>query len=434
LIDSNNNTTLLDLPAENDLQQSIKKGHKIIPEYLKLSINGGRCLILPENEEIENILKDPNNDKYSYYAKKIFKKIASFLNGEKIAKVTDLNGNCNGSLQAIKKGSINLTPDFGRFAGVADILNEYTAQVLGVKAEKGGGGGKVNYSVTSIISGWESCIEHKLADFDPETTPITIIGSAGALGAGIVDYVKKNKFKNVTLCDIQYDLDKIKIIQNENDLKNLHILHYNQMSPKNFVVIDKMECSLSINIGDKIVGLENGSYQSLLPEWKIIAAKKGRFTDEALRRGGTIITTTIGNEIEHSNYNIIPKGTLFLAAHNIAIPLGEKGNMITKAIHNNGTWLIPGQILTLGGALTARYEACFRSKLKTGDSTIFPKRLAHEIVRLTVKKVVGDIILESKESNFLTPWHALLRYADLEKLLYLKSEKIDFSARSLTPY
>ena len=48
-------------------------------------------------------------------------------------------------------GILKLTPDFGRFSGLADILAEYTEHSLGISCNSGGCGGKSSFTTTGIL-------------------------------------------------------------------------------------------------------------------------------------------------------------------------------------------------------------------------------------------------------------------------------------------
>ncbi len=414
-------TLLKSLKAQNALQTDIDAGYVLPKSYLGLKIRGGRCIILPQTMEVEEILKDPKHPRFYEIADIIFKKIGNFLNGVDSANLIDMHGNILDQVK-INRGEINLTPDFGRFAEIADILNKFTPQVLCINANAGGSSGKVAYTVTGILAGWKSCIDNNLSDFLPEETDITFIGSAGALGEHIVEYLREHNFKKIRLCDLQYQLNDLIEINSEEDLAKLRIKKYTKKDDKSFIVTTMTDKSLMVNLKDKLIGLADGGYQVMLGSWKVIHAIEGMYTDEALKEsGGVILSTAVGREIENSNYHLIPSGTLFLAAHNIAIHLGEKGLKVVKDLEEQGVIFIPGQVLTLGGALTSRLEACYRAEHKIikanegKNTTMFAKRLGHEIVHDIIYHITSNII----NKDDVTPWEALLEYANLTDLLSL---------------
>ena len=80
-------------------------------------------------------------------------------------------------------GKIKLTPDFGRFAGLADMLYQFTPHSLGIRCEEGGCGGKSSYSATGIISAIET-----LGFSQQKNIPVTLIGAAGAMGIDVLNY------------------------------------------------------------------------------------------------------------------------------------------------------------------------------------------------------------------------------------------------------
>lgn len=437
LIDFSTNRLLTSLKAENILQEDVNAGYALPKGYLDLNIRGSRCIVLPENLEIEEILKDPKHPRFYEIADVVFKKIGGFLNGLEAASLIDTQGHILDHVK-IKKGEINLTPDFGRFAEIADILNKFTPQVLCVNSNAGGSNGKAGYTVSGFLAGWQACVENGLCSFSPEETDITFIGSAGALGELITDYLKSLNFKKVRLCDLQYKLNEIVRINQENDLEKLDIKEYTKTGEQTFTIVTLTDKEIVINLKDKLIRLRNGGYQALLSDWSVLPAVEGMYTDEALRESsGVILSTAFGREIENSNLHLIPSGTLFLAAHNIAINLGENGLKIVKELSERNVTFVPGQVLTLGGALTSRLEACFRAehkifKANEGKNTImFPKRLGHEIVRYIVYHITSRIILR----NDITPWEALLEYANMSELLVLDDQdKKTLTKQEFIPY
>ena len=68
---------------------------------------------------------------------------------------------------------------------------------------------------------------------------------------------------------------------------------------------------------------------------------------------------------------------------------------------------MPGQVLTLGGALTARLEWYWRQLPSNPE---FNKSLAHKVVRGVVSHLIGAM-LDIAESVAITPYEAMLRLA-----------------------
>lgn len=314
--------------TENIFQQYENR----LPQGFTNSIVGGaRCIIRPRDLEAYRILRHPGHEQFREVILPIFSSVGEYLNRE--------------------DGMIKLTPDFGRFAGLADILAEFTPHTLGIRCEKGGCGGKSSYSATGILSALQ--ITGAIQSRD-ET--ITLIGSAGAMGSDILTFFEQEAFRNIAICDLAYE----------------------------------NEASLPI------------------PETGIVLPAIARkFTEACLQRGGTIVATTLGQELENSSWWRIPPDTTFFLAHNLAIPNGEKGLDLTRQMAKQRVKVIPGQILTLGGALTSRLEWFWR---QSKPDTPFDKQLAH----LVVKDTVRFLITENQkivDQEGVSPYEAMLLFA-----------------------
>jgi hypothetical protein len=135
---------------------------------------------------------------------------------------------------------------------------------------------------------------------------------------------------------------------------------------------------------------------------------EGCFTDTCLARGGVIVATTVGDELEASRWWLLPRGTVLFLAHNLALPRGERGVLLARSLAENGVLLIPGQVLTLGGALTARLEWFWR---QIPEKPAFDKGLAHEVVRRVVSHLTAAMLGLAKSAS-VTPYDAMLRLAD----------------------
>jgi hypothetical protein len=312
-----------------DYLERIPKG------FLESKVGGARCVIKPKVEETFSILDDPNHPSWNLTISPIFRCIGEFLNHQ--------------------QGKIKLTPDFGKFAGVTDVLNQFTPHALGIRCEDGGCGGKSSYSATGVISAIETLGFHKLKD-----VPVTIIGSAGAMGVDILKYFLEEGYKDIAACDLAYDNPNAAVFPLNNTVK--------------------------------------------------LPSKAKAFTVECLERGGLIIATTVGHELENSFWEVMPTGTTLLLAHNMAIPVGETGIDLMQRIQKHGVFALPGQILTLGGALTSRVEWFWR---QANIGVPFDKPLAHSIVRDVVKFLVSEIKALSISSG-LTPYEAMLHYAQTQ--------------------
>ncbi|MBC1241445.1 hypothetical protein [Nostoc sp. 2RC] len=255
-----------------------------------------------------------------------------------------------------ENGRIKLTPDFGRFADLSDTLAKFTPHVLGVSAKDGGCGGKSSYTTTGIITAFEQTEISKQKE-----TNLTLIGSAGELGSDMLRYFLRKEFNNIAVCDLAYETDNF---PNSTQFSNITVL----------------------------------------------PSQRGKFTDTCLRQGGIIVTTTVGEELENSNWQIIPPGTFLLLAHNLAIPPSQEGIKLMQAIARLDIIAIPGQLLTLGGALTSRLEWYWR---QSHPGQAFNKPLAHAIVRDVVSFWI-DKIMNASEVLKLTPYEVMLYYLDID--------------------
>lgn len=269
------------------------------------TVGGGRCLIRPHSIEASEILQDPTNPMFLETIDVIFGAI-----GEKLNELG---------------GLVKLTPDFGRFGDCSNLLYRYTEHVLGIGCDRGGCGGKSSYSTSGIIGGMRAAGLLLKKD-----RPITVIGSAGALGSELLEFVISEGFSDIAICDLAHP---------------------------QFV-------------GQSSLGLP------------ILPAAFGTLTSEALSRGGIVVAATWGNELEHSNLDAIPKGTDLVLAHNLCLPEGVRGRELANKVEAKGVRILPGALLTLGGALTSRLE-WFHRAAKTGD--LFDKELAHRVAGLAVE-------------------------------------------------
>jgi len=293
-------------------------------------VGGARCIIRPRDEEVFRIFQDPQHSEFESTISQVFQEIGELLNDH--------------------GGAVKLTPDFGRFAGLADILARFTPHVLGIRCEDGGCGGKSSYAATGIITALE-----KLGASDYRRKPVTLIGSAGALGSDITKYFLSHGFEDVAVCDLAYD-----------------------------------------------------SQQADAPaRLKTLPSQVKVLTNRCLERGGMIIATTYGGELANSDHEVIPPGSLLVLAHNLSVPQGETGVSLMREIASRGVTAVPGQLLTFGGALTSRLEWFWR---QSKASQPFDKVLAHTIVR----EVMEFLLTETERLRaFLnvTPYEALLHLA-----------------------
>jgi len=185
---------------------------------------------------------------------------------------------------------------------------------------------------------------------------VTCIGSAGAMGSGVLQYFRQSNTQSLAACDLVYD-----------------------------------------TAGGAVV--PGGCLH--------LRSRPGSFTAECLARGGLIVPTTVGNELAASPWQLLPAGTVLLLAHNLALPAGQVGMRLARALARNRVLVIPGQVLTLGGALTARLEWYWRQLPSQPD---FNKGLAHRVVHGLITHLMTRI-LEMVAPKGLTPYEAMLRLA-----------------------
>lgn len=305
-----------------------------VPEgFVESTVGGARCLIQPNTEEVAAILGDPHHPQFREMIDPIFARI-----GEELNK---------------REGKIKLTPDFGHFADLSDILYNFTPHILGINRANGGCGGKTSYSSTGVIAALAA-----LGATNDKDVPVTLIGSAGAMGSDILAYFHREGFKDIAVCDLAYEYGSASVPE----------------------------------------GLQ------------YLPAQAGMFTNVCLQRGGVIVATTVGRELENSRWQCIPAGTQLFLAHNLAIPVGQEGIKLMKQISEQGVLALPGQMLTLGGALTSRLEWFWRES-RCGE--LFDKPMAHATVREIVTFLITEIINRSDDSS-IVPYEAMLQYADME--------------------
>ncbi len=325
---------LINVVLDTDLLSDLES--QLPPNYLKSRVGGGRCIMRPKAQYFD-IMQDPESQDFSKVISEVFKVIGGHLNS--------------------LGGKLKLTPDFGRFEGLADELQKFTDQVLGVRCEIGGCGGKASYTTSGILGGLRSVDVIGKNGNDDKDARYTLIGSAGALGSGVLEYMMGSGYQDLAVCDLDYDNGK-------------------QQVP------------------DSLPKLES---------------KAGEFTDHCLERGGTLIMTTYGEEIENSNWDKIPAETNLMLAHNLSMPTGDGGLELSQKIKDRGIFCLPGQMLTLGGALTSRMEWFFRQAYPGEDFT--PRKpLAHKVSERMVGHIVGEIVKRAKKEG-KTPYQAMWDYA-----------------------
>ncbi|WP_155981080.1 hypothetical protein [Nocardia sp. CNY236] len=317
---------LINLAVEEGILEPFES--RLPAGFIAARVGGGRCVMRPRTEQDAEILADPAHPKFSGTIEPVFEGIGQLLN----------------SLD----GRVKLTPDFGRFAGLADVLYRYTPHVLGVGRGVGGCGGKSSYSTTGVIAAFEQV----KPDF---AGPLTLLGSLGAMGGEFFDYLRNARFQDVAVGDIAY--------------------------PEGTETIDG---------------------------YPVVATEFGTYTAETLLRGGAIVTNTWGNELTNVDLDHLRPGTKLLLAHNHSVPGGPAGLELMRAVADRDVLALPGQVLTLGGALTSRIE-WFSRQADSGQ--LFDKPLAHDVVRAVVRYWVSRCV-DSAGQNRLTPYEVMLQSVD----------------------
>lgn len=307
---------------------SLEKVKKDLPEgYIGSKVGGGRCIIRPKSKETYDIIMDTSHPRHCEIVDSMFRDLGEFLND--------------------KNGEIKLTPDFGRFVGLADMLHKYTENVLGVKCEDGGCGGKASYTSTGIIE----AIEY-LGFGKDKNIPVTLVGSDGAVACAVLEYLINEKYTNIAVCDISYDTEERR--QEAERLRALGI--------------------------------------------KILPAEYGKFTAPCLERGGLFIAVTVGGELLNSDLSVVKNGTTMLMAHNEVITVNEESlSAIDKLLEEKDIKIVPGQLLTFGGAMTSRLEWFFRRSHSEGET--FNKPVAHKVVRLAVDYLFEKYCMGDNKTN-----------------------------------
>lgn len=390
------NTVTRVLRAQNAAQRDIPIGYKIPDPYMNLKFLGGRCVILPLTPHVYDVLLQPKHEGAYKINTAIFSVVGDFLNGGREASLLNDHGEILRRDFRIPPGALFLTPDFGPNAQLANIANEHTPQILGVKPEVGGGAGKSSYTVSGFMGALAACMSEKLVGSGPTLAgmPITIIGSAGEMGADTCrrlahgsDFAESlGVAEDVRICDLSYQ-------------------------------------SWTEGEGGIAVKTLDGKTQTVPHGWKVIPAQPGRFTDEALAgdgRPGIIIAMTWGKELENSNIDLIPDGSLLLLAHNFSFPAGARGKELAHRLWSRGIWSFPGQVLTAGGAANSRLEIAFRAsrgytKAHEGlEIEMYPKRLGHELVFAIMNFVAARMIDLSRLAD-QSPLEAMERYIEREE-------------------
>lgn len=398
------------LKAQNEVQTDIPKGYSFSKDFMNLEFQGGRAVILAENQETHEIIVNADHPQaYKVYTI-IFEQVGAFLNGRREATKVDNNGDIVEENSYIPPGALFITPDFGPNKKLADYAHEHTPQVLGVDASVGGGGGKAAYTVTGVLGGFDAASEYGLFDASDKNLPISLIGAAGAMGSDLARRLAERGFNNVLVSDIAYDYTKPIKIDTETEKKLVPILENERYR------------------------MNGEEFQRIPLSWDVVSAEVGKFTDEALGQNGrprVIITTTFGKALEHSNLNAIPGNSTLLLSENWSLPFEDRGVKIVRNLQDRGIITLPGQAMTSGGAGNSKVEIFFRATTNEGitkameceETPAYYKRLGHEIVYRQIKQGVSDLITIAHKKD-ITALEALAQYTDVpalsQKLIMLK--------------
>ncbi|WP_146028415.1 hypothetical protein [Cylindrospermopsis raciborskii] len=390
------------LKAQNEAQTDIPDGYQFSRDFMRLEFQGGRAVILANNHEIHEIIVNANHPQaYEVYTM-IFEQVGAFLNGRRGATKVDNKGDIVEENSYIPAGALFITPDFGPNKKLADYAHEHTPQVLGVDASVGGGGGKSAYTVTGLLGGFDAASEYGLFDASDKNLPISLIGSAGAMGSDLARRLAEQGFNNVLVSDIAYDYTKSIKIDTETKEKLVPILENERYR------------------------MNGEDYQRIPVSWDVVPAELGKFTDEALGKNGrprVIITTTFGKALENSNLNAIPDNSTLLLSENWSLPSGDRGVIISRNLKLRGIITLPGQTMTPGGAGNSKVEIFFRVTTNGGitkameceETPAYYKRLGHEIVYRQIKQGVSDLITRACQQD-ITIVEALAQYTSLPAL------------------
>jgi hypothetical protein len=301
-------------------------GERLPEGFVESRVGGARCIIRPRHAQTGAFWDDPDHPDFITSISSVFAEMGNYLNEQ--------------------EGYIKLTPDFGRYASLSNLLREFTPHVLGISCEVGGCGGKTSYTTTGVVTAFEHF------QFPPDT-PVTVIGSDGAMGTEFLEYVTGAGFRDIAVSDIAYQRE-------------------NTPAP----------------------------WPSGLRK---MTAELGTFTSDCLSRGGVIVATTWGRELQNSDLSaLVPRAHLLLA-HNLSIPDGRRGVELARRLTAREVTTLPGQILTLGGALTTRLEWFWRQARPTQP---FDKPLAHDVVRAVVGHWT-DTSLRHADNHGITPYEAM---------------------------
>lgn len=303
--------------AVEDLSNMLPSG------FVESKVSGGRCLIRPVDVIAYSVLSEaPGSAANEYALRSVLKPLGEELN--------------------TLGGRLKLTPDFGRYAGLADVLYLYTPHSLGIKCPDGGCGGKASYTATGV--------KQAIDVLSPQASAsISLIGSCGAIGSDVLDSIlAQTRFSTIAVCDYKYDED-----------------------PDTYPVLGTT---------------------------RHVASEKGRFAADSLK-ADVIVACTYGGELEQSPYWKLRPQSLMMLAHNIALSYNDKSAKVINWCDEHNVDLIPGQILTLGGSLTSRLEWFWR----VGHPGIeFDKPLAHKVVSRVTSFLVERVSTYRQQNKL--PW------------------------------
>lgn len=133
-----------------------------------------------------------------------------------------------------------------------------------------------------------------------------------------------------------------------------------------------------------IKGISDLSYtQKEVDRVPVLSSEVGKYTNNCLSQADIIVAATVGDEFVNSDLTVIRDGAVILLAHNHCLPTDSTSVRLIKKLKVRNITVVPGQLLTFGGALTSRIEWFWRTTDK-----YFDKQLAHDAVYSMVTDVM----------------------------------------------
>jgi len=301
---------------------------------------GCRVGIIPKNRLYCESLSSPYHPQFHVVINEIYEKVALFLN-------TYFNH------------SFKITPDFGSFTKVADIINVYTPDCLTI-SQKHGGLNKSRCTAAGFIGGihvignYFNCLDH--------ATPINVIGAGGALGTVMMEWLREKGYCNVTLCDLRFDA--------------------------------ALDCPT----------------QTFLPQlpsgWKIVKSSKG-IPKAMQERGGLIVCFAYENELRNSNLSHFKPGTVLVFGQNHSLPPGEEGKQLVKTLAEQNVTVFDGSSTTVGGSASSVIEWDYRTDNPGQPMSEKVLKASEAFLTLYTQTIVREICKRACSKN-IPPYFAYL--------------------------